>query len=218
MLSIVITTSALYCWILLGIFRTFMNPSMATKAVAFMFNTYSAVYATKLLWYWPYDTYDIWTFDPEAYWFLSTVVGYFVWDLIVCTLYQKDIGRDMWLHAMMCLIGYKASVSGSFMMYQSIAFLLYEWSTPWLHIMRFARHYRWNLLVQLGSMGLFAVTFTLVRILWGTVFTLFHVFPVLYHGWDSEEWRCYYTAIGVSSALVLNFWWFRKIVRRVKKE
>jgi len=114
----------------------------------------------------------------------SVACGFFTWDLYICLANYEIYGWQFVLHAAFCLATYlTCGYSEDFpFAWHAASFLLFELSTPLLHI-------RWALIeFKLGSTAitictyLFGLVFFLCRIVWGN----FYAFPLV---WGTLIWR-----------------------------
>ncbi|KAL3477904.1 TLC domain-containing protein [Aspergillus californicus] len=120
----------------------------------------------------------------------SLAVGYFVYDLIVSTIYLKMFGIGMFFHAVCALwvfsFGYRP-----FLNYYAPVFILYELSSPFLNI-----HWFCDKINKTGSslqwyngMALL-VTFFCCRLIWGTwqsVIVYMDMYGALMQSWSASS-------------------------------
>eukprot|EP00467_Chlorarachnion_reptans_P009437 CAMPEP_0114524304 /NCGR_PEP_ID=MMETSP0109-20121206/21778_1 /TAXON_ID=29199 /ORGANISM="Chlorarachnion reptans, Strain CCCM449" /LENGTH=243 /DNA_ID=CAMNT_0001705727 /DNA_START=126 /DNA_END=854 /DNA_ORIENTATION=- len=107
----------------------------------------------------------------------SVAAGFFAWDLCACVYHHNVFGVPFILHAAFCLATYLICgfIQEAPMAWHAASFLMFELSTPILHI-------RWAVIeFKLGDTAvtvctyLFALCFFLVRIIWGN----FHAIPLV---------------------------------------
>eukprot|EP00668_Euglena_longa_P006689 GGOE01008001.1.p1 GENE.GGOE01008001.1~~GGOE01008001.1.p1 ORF type:complete len:272 (-),score=42.54 GGOE01008001.1:697-1437(-) len=114
---------------------------------------------------------DFYAFDPFVQTVLCISVGYFIWDLIICLWYRWPL--PFLAHCICCLAVMYAGLY-PFLHFQGRFFLgFYEISTPWLNVykqMQLTGNTKGSLYTALGL--LFAVTFTVARILWGIPYSV----------------------------------------------
>lgn len=152
----------------------------------------------------------------------ALATGYFIWDLIICTRYVKLFGVGFLMHAMCALFvfvqGFRPYVMG--MMGH---FLMFEMSTPFVNL---------NWFVSRLPKGTFPAWFETVngivlmsvffgcRLLWGNYWSYVTITSV----WLPEiraqypKWLPVITTISNLTLIGLNFFWFSKMVRIVKKK
>ena len=182
--------------------------SIASRWVSIFHDVYVAHEATVMWWNWNDNT------DPS--WLLSVVLGYFLWDLVLCSVYYDIFSWDMALHAAVCAIGYYVSLL-PFMQYQAVALLMFEWSTPFLHGTQIARNYKF-VVTSVALFGSFVVLFVVFRVLWGSYFILGHIVPLTWQQRYENHWALTaWTIFGTLASECLNLYWFKKIVRKIKR-
>lgn len=153
-----------------------------------------------------------------TYWSELTMIvssGYFLWDTVVVLIFQEE--ATFLLHAVGCLFMYMNCLY-PFIQYYGCVFLLYELSTPFMHLRTFmiqAKNSDGKMFF--AAQLAFAITFFLARILIGL--------PTLW-GWIQEMWHYYLSEQAHSSDLVLlylffgislntlNVYWFAGILQR----
>lgn len=146
----------------------------------------------------------------------SFTVGYFVWDLIYCCVFNFDLyGFEFLFHAFGALIVFGTTFL-PFCQPFLCAFLIYELSTPFvqLHWM-FTRSPKgmWSdKLITINGLFLI-VAFLFVRIIWGVYATIKSIFLC----WPQRE---YYPIWVLPTVYVLNlgfqflnFMWFSKMIK-----
>lgn len=147
--------------------------------------------------------------------------GYFLYDLVVVLLRFEREGGAFLVHACCCLFAYMYATYSYFLTFYGAAFLLWEISTPFVHM-------RWFLLksgreastAYLVNGLTMAATFFACRPLWGTY--------ISYKFWMDTEaelsaprpdgfpasgiWGYRIANLALNS---LNYWWFSKIATKV---
>lgn len=173
----------------------------ASRIVAIVMTTTLSLGSAVVLWSWP---------DASPNRLLACALGYFIWDLLVCLLYPREMGLDMLAHAIACTAAYTLALE-PFLPYECVALLLFELSSPFLQAFQLARAYGLGVRLQVYTMMAFAGVFFLVRILWGTYFIAFYVLPAILaqnHGPALTAWAC----ACLVGACALNLRWFWRIV------
>ncbi len=183
----------------------------ASRLVAILYAGVAAIWSTYLLLNWS---------ETHARTLLCVSLGYFLWDLLICTLLPREMGgAEMWLHAAVSSVGYACALQ-PFLVYEATALLLFQWSTPCLHLYRLAQAHRGKVMWQMGLALSFAGIFVAIRVLWGTGFILGHVVPKLYQQYNEGQLTGL-TALGVTTLALtlcsLNWIWFFRIQKMVVK-
>ncbi|KZO95885.1 hypothetical protein CALVIDRAFT_155095 [Calocera viscosa TUFC12733] len=153
--------------------------------------------------------------DPEAGVLLSIACGYFAWDVFESITWYEDPGYLA--HAIACLIIFGASFR-PFLAYYAARFLLWEISTPFLHI-----HWWLDKTKQTGG------TYQFVN--GAILMTLFMAVRLIYGGYQSTQfWRTLgeirdkvplpmLVIYGVGNIFLqgLNWYWFYKMIAAMRK-
>ena len=128
---------------------------------------------------------------------LTTALGYFCWDTVVCLLFLDVFGWTMLFHAMVACLGIHLS---SQYPQHAFAFLTFEFSSVWLNLMRTNLIPKWK-----WAFGvLFAVTFIVFRTLFGTYYTIAHLLT-------DVPWYGTVLALSMNG---LNYMWSYKIIKK----
>jgi len=154
---------------------------------------------------------------PPSAMVFSIALGYFVWDLFTCIYCKWDYGY--WAHAIACMFVYGASLY-PFLHYWGLFFLLFELSTPLLHLRWFAIAAKmpkknpllFNI-IQYSFAGLFFLTrivmgLTASAIWWGEMVAL------LQSGAHNTAVGVGYMACNIVLNL-LNVYWFSLMIKSV---
>lgn len=141
---------------------------------------------------------------------LAGALGYFAWDLMYCLTFWNQVTLDTLLHAIVCTLGY--NLAQNHMQKEALMLLLFEWSTPFLHLARIAKDYKWAL-TSVGLLLLFAVVFISVRVLWGTYIMVTQVVPELME----SDIQFMGTSV-VLAFMALNFYWSALILKTIYKK
>lgn len=190
----------------------------ATRIVSLVHNSLAGPYSIYLLLGWPAHVDGITTAYGPATWMLAISLGYFIWDTLVSLIMFRTIKVDMLLHAMVCTLGTYLAMKPLFQ-YESIGFLVFECSTPFLNLFRLAQAFKCNNRLQLTFGIVFAFSFFVFRMMWGTVFVLGYTLPHIYQlhsqGDIGSPLACVCYAVSCMLFL-LNCYWFRSILRMGK--
>eukprot|EP01084_Bolivina_argentea_P232200 391401_1 len=156
---------------------------------------------------------------PYAHYIFSMSFGYFAFDLYKTM--RQEPGLDFIIHGL-CSIGiYGILIHTGAGEGIGLKSLLYESSTPFLHLYAFLHYADYHYLARIVRL-VFASLFFTIRIVYGTYVTiqLCHAFIVKP---PSIEWDCvppykYWAAIIINIAFhCLNLHWFRLIVNKAWK-
>lgn len=164
----------------------------------------------------------VYSYTPYAGFITAMALGYFAWDIFICTKYIGMFGMGFLIHGVSAFFVFLQSTRPLLMFY-SPHFLLFELSTPFLNVNWFASHLPDGTIpfwVQKIN-GIFLLsTFFSVRIVWGFFQAYrvgYDVFVLTFADRSYPLWA----AIGVlSSNLALDFlnvFWFYKMVCLAKR-
>jgi hypothetical protein len=166
--------------------------------------------------------------SPRAAEVLVISSGYFVWDLVVCSLWVNQFGASFLLHGALSCYIYMTAIF-PFLQHYAVVFLLYELSTPFIHV-----HWFLDKLGRSGSAlqllnGVVGVAiFFIVRIVLGLYWS-YHFWVDTVSAWiypparlrsDTHAMHTFYLQaliiLASNIALnLLNIFWFYKMVRSV---
>jgi len=139
--------------------------------------------------------------------------GYFLWDSVVMILYwgcNDYFGMEGFLHGAVCFCVYIATMR-PFGMYITGLHLLFEWSTPFLHIrwflIKFGRGTTWY---AIANDYLFVLVFFLCRVAMGPYY-LYRYLTLMWVYWSSIFHLVMFPAIVISNSL--NYYWFFLILQ-----
>lgn len=178
-------------------------------------------------WYHPYiqnrldDPYlSVFGYNPYSGFASAITLGYFIWDLVVCSVHMKLFGVGFLLHAFAALFVFGCSLK-PFCLPWVPAFLLFELSTPFVNVNWFASRLPAGTIsdrvVAINGI-LLLVTFFLVRILWGfyaVILLALDIYKVREHVHPFFP----IAILGLNILLdVLNVYWFSKMVAIAKKK
>lgn len=163
------------------------------------------------------------TYSPYCQLCIIVAAGYFLWDLGACIVYSY--GAAFLFHAVTCLSLYLIALHG-FVHLAAPCFLLFELSTPFLHI-------RWLLisLKQTASLAfkivnpIFGLTFVLVRILIGyPMSVMLVIWPIGNDLWAGAypdngvaTWQATVMLVGMTLLDVINGYWLYAMVQSQRK-
>jgi hypothetical protein len=205
-------------WVVLPFCMTYMTPTArkkgdsfvdASEIVAMIHNLFCVSMVT---WY---------RFNPSPtgeIWVLSIALGYFIWDFLICCVFPRRMGFDMFVHATICCVGYTIALK-PFMAHEALALLQFEWSSPFLHMNRLAQSQNWGIKLQFYSSLVFALLFFAIRVVWGSFYILTHVIPLIIEFYQKGDLMPGMTAAAVVASMgsvVLNLNWFRQMTRSRK--
>lgn len=126
---------------------------------------------------------------------LELTYAYFLWDSIICLMFVDDFGWTMVFHAFLSLLG---SSFSSVYPQHAFAFLMFEFSTVWLNLIRLKLFPRYQFYLNI----LFGLTFIIFRTLFGTYYTIYYIIP-------TTPWL---VSILASLMVSLNFMWTYKLL------
>lgn len=179
---------------------------------------HSAVVAPIALYYWLYmdvPTDRLWGYNYSLAQMYSLSLGYFAWDLVVSLRYE---GFSFVLHGLLGLVA-STLVFCPLLMYDGLGVLIWELSTPFLNI-----HWFLDKLKMTGSRAQFVnamclvVTYIGVRLVLGVYMS----YSLITQLWNpalvlpSLPIRMVYT-LGLPTLNFLNYMWFFKMLRAIKK-
>lgn len=163
-------------------------------------------------------------YDEYASLVAATMVGYFVWDVYLCTRYLAVFGPGFLGHALGSLAVLLSALTPAFQPWLG-KFLIFEASTPLVNVNWFITQLargstsavvpRWLPVVN-GLLLL--VTFFCVRIVWG-VMALIAMDYYVWRQWGPETPKLVGLLVPAINFFMtlLNFYWFYKMVRIAKK-
>lgn len=73
-------------------------------------------------------------YNDHSLFYSSVATGYFLWDTIRCFQHYSVFGFAFTLHAVFCLAAYFGSLVTPTLQYYAMTFLLFELSTPFIHV------------------------------------------------------------------------------------
>lgn len=157
-------------------------------------------------------------YEPRAQLYIGIAMGYFIWDTCVCVWYNW--GWGFLLHAVFCTVLYGCAAQ-PFLHYAATLFLLFELSTPLLHL-------RW-LLLQLKQADTvlfkatnygFALCFFVVRLVLGIPLSWkFVQRPCWFDdGGSNLHFSAVLMSVGNLTLNVLNVFWFVQMVKSATKK
>ncbi|QSL65291.1 hypothetical protein MERGE_002600 [Pneumocystis wakefieldiae] len=147
----------------------------------------------------------------------SLACGYFLWDTITSFRYISLFGIAICLHGTAALSVFLFSYK-PFLMYYGLAFLAFEFSTPFLNIHWFFNKTRMmGGICQLINGIILLIVFFLVRIVWG-LYAAFNVFSDIYSNLDIVPVYLIVVYLTANILLnILNFYWYLKMLSVLKK-
>lgn len=157
---------------------------------------------------------------PYGSFVAAITVGYFVWDVIVCTVYFLLFGLGFLVHGLAALYVFSFCMR-PYAQPWIPAFLLFELSTPFVNINWFASKLPAGVIgsktfIINGLCLLF--TFFTVRILWG-FYAVTIVARDMFAVWNDNPKFLPVTILGLNVTLdVLNVFWFQKMVKIATKK
>eukprot|EP01100_Stratorugosa_tubuloviscum_P013239 TRINITY_DN651_c0_g3_i1.p1 TRINITY_DN651_c0_g3~~TRINITY_DN651_c0_g3_i1.p1 ORF type:complete len:254 (-),score=66.97 TRINITY_DN651_c0_g3_i1:90-851(-) len=153
----------------------------------------------------------IFGYSENASKILSISCGYFLWDTIVCILNFKIFGFAFLIHGLFCFIAYYISMT-PLVMYYGLLFLLFEASTPFIHLHWILGrcNYPKNhpLVILLGILVI--LTFGGVRLCLGPYWA--YLFFLDIRKANISNFLLYYLIGSNWTLVLLNFIWARVIV------
>jgi len=143
--------------------------------------------------------------------------GYFAWDLAMCLANRDVFGYDFLFHASTCLVTYVLG-QRPFLNYYGAMFLMFEISTPFLHVRSFLlttgrKDHPWFNFVQ----NCFGWSFLLVRILYGYPLSAYFLRDMiaLYRADDVRSRFHFYFHVTANFCMcLLNAFWLRHMIRK----
>jgi len=160
--------------------------------------------------------------NTSTAWMVACAVacGFFAWDLLICLTNYEVFGWQFVLHAMFCLFTY---ITCGFVQkypfaWHGASFLIFELSTPVLHIRSALIEFKCDSSAITISTYVFAVVFFLVRIVWGN----FYAFPLVWNHLirldDMPSWqKIAFWAFSLLSAGLNSFWMLQIVKSGMKK-
>lgn len=150
----------------------------------------------------------------------SCAVGYFIWDVYVCTRYFKSFGVGFLLHGLAALYVFSCTLK-PFCMPWIAGFLLFEASTPFVNINWFASRLPAGVIsekVVLINGVLLLISFFVVRILWGFYAVGLVAIDMYRSRHVAHPFFSIMTLVLNFTLDVLNVFWFYKMVMIAKKK
>ncbi|KAL4401556.1 lipid homeostasis protein [Malassezia pachydermatis] len=201
--------------------RSFANMPARTRTqwdIHVVSFTHSMVVAPLALYFWlgiDESTDRLWGYDYTLGQMYALSLGYFVWDVIVSLRYE---GFAFVLHGVLglvaCILVYKP-----LFMFDGLGILIWELSTPFLNIHWFLdKLHLTGSRIQFVNALLLLLTYVGVRLLLG-VYMSYSLITLIWtptHRTLPLGYKLLYT-IGLPSLNVLNYMWFFKMVRAIRK-
>lgn len=177
------------------------TPKFSSQSLALLHCIYVSLATT----YWCYHTED----QQLQRNILTLTLGYFLWDLTFCTI-TPTVGWDMWFHALFCTFGmYYALIP--VMADAATRLLLFKWTSPFLYGFKMIQpRTKWTFRLWFLLTSCFFLSFTGIRMVWGTYYIVGQALPEAYNTLTSTD-RVVTCGI-LLSALGLNFVWYYKIL------
>lgn len=157
--------------------------------------------------------------STRSMWMLQISAGYFLHDAINCIIRYELEGFSYLVHGVYCFCVYSFAIYGNVMHYYGAAYLMWEASTPFVHL-------RW-LLWKFGMAETKAYTingicmilmFFCCRIVWGTYISTEYVIRNSTELANSNPsvapWVIYFCFAAIVSLNSLNYYWFYKMTSR----
>ncbi|KAL9935069.1 hypothetical protein V8E36_006145 [Tilletia maclaganii] len=157
-------------------------------------------------------------YDPEVGQVYAIALGYFIWDAWVSILYD---GPGFIAHGLVAMTAFILVYRPVFM-YDGLAFLLWELSTPFLNIHWFLdKMGKTGSTLQLVNAFFLLSTYVFARLTFG-MYNSYHffahvLFPPSPHVPPLPSHVKYFYLIGNVILNSLNFFWFRAMIRAIQK-
>ncbi|KAK0542286.1 hypothetical protein OC846_006682 [Tilletia horrida] len=157
-------------------------------------------------------------YDPEVGHVYAITLGYFIWDAWVSILYD---GPGFIAHGLVAMTAFVLAYRPVFM-YDGLAFLLWELSTPFLNIHWFLDKLgKTGSTLQLINAFFLLSTYVFARLTFG-MYNSYHffahvLFPPTPHVPPLPAHVKYFYLIGNITLNSLNFFWFRAMIRAIQK-
>lgn len=136
----------------------------------------------------------IWGYDGATGMVQGLALGYFLWDVMVSSLWFGTLGAGSLVHAI-CAVAVTSLGFRPFANYYGLNFILYELSTPFLNVHWFCDKLGMTgSRVQLVNGILLLMTFFGCRLVWGTMQSV-HIYQDMLTAWD-------YAKLGQTSAMI----------------
>jgi hypothetical protein len=189
----------------------------STRIVGLAFAVFASLSAMWVLWTCDGQlSTELYQMDERAQFTFAVAVGFFLWDIYVCVAYNW--GWMFIVHGVLGCFVYLAGLR-PFLHHIGMVSLLYETSTIFMHLRRFAIAYDWNRMVpgvidQLS--WAFAFAFFVARILIGLTSSVLWWIQMYDYVLVGRAHSVLVYSLYVASNLVfcgLNINWFRQIVQ-----
>lgn len=193
---------------------------VVTRLVGFVHNTLQTPLAFMVLANPAFQKNGIYEVDNISSWVTLISAGFFLYDVVMCTLRYKLEGPFYLLHACCCFWVYAYAYHVGYLHYYGAAFLMWELSTPFVHL-------RWFLYIMgldhtqlyLINALLMMLSFFLCRIVWGyyisTVFLVNlyqeYLFP---RPGGLPHYMCPWYAVTCIALNILNSFWMYKMIQK----
>ncbi|PVU91570.1 hypothetical protein BB560_006115 [Smittium megazygosporum] len=144
--------------------------------------------------------------------------GYFLWDAIICIANVSSGGIADVFHGVCCFITF-SSIYNPALQYYLPRVLLYELSTLFMNVYKVfnSTTYFPETLKTINSM-LFAITFFVVRIVLGALFSLNVYYDLIVNRHRIPLWIIIFYFTNNIILNILNVFWFRKILHVARKQ
>lgn len=150
-------------------------------------------------------------YTHNSQFFMHISRGYFLWDLYVCLTDVKNNGIAFVFHAIICFSGF-CIFSIPYYQYYGMIFLLYEFSSPYVHIMYFLLKLDLDKTIIFKIIQtIFVSAFFIVRIIMGS----YHGVMFTYCMINDTNLIGYISAVLLFGSTILNYFWFYKIVCKI---
>lgn len=160
----------------------------------------------------------IYGYTPYSGFVSAMALGYFVWDIIICTKYINMFGIGFLVHGLSAFFVFLQSFR-PFLIHYGPHFLLFELSTPFLNVNWFASHLPEGVIsfkVQKINGLCLLISFFTIRIVWGFYQAFRVANDVFFVAWSTRTFPAWVGAgVSISNIAldVLNVYWFYKMVR-----
>ena len=190
--------------------------SLRTRVMGTLFALYASGMAGYVLAFEGLDAHEFYAKHPLVlHWLVAPAVGFFTWDVITCTL--EGWGLAYFVHGVAVLAVYTAGLYG-FLPYMACVCLLYEASTPFLHLRKVMLSFGYAKSHPDAFTAVtlvFALAFFLSRIVVGLSTSAFWWADMLTHLADGtyHSLPVYIMFLACNAVLSgLNIWWFSTMV------
>lgn len=156
------------------------------------------------------------SYSTVAYYTITTAVGFFLWDVIICARHYDEFRFPLLFHGIACLLTFVSFLDGKFM-YYGCFYLTFEASTPFLNMQWLLEKMNARPSLKLANGVLLLSSFFVFRIALGIGYSFLvwqdinERLPAMTD--SSDRFFGYYYTIAMLSLSLLNVYWFYLLCR-----